>query len=81
MKLTLLEYIEDPRRRKALVAALGTSNNALWQVAARWRGKRPSPQRAIEIERLTGGVVTKSSLRPDLWPEIPRVTKRRRKAA
>jgi hypothetical protein len=29
--------------------------------------RRPSPARAKEIERLTGGKVTRSDLRPDLW--------------
>jgi hypothetical protein len=29
--------------------------------------RRPSAQMAREIERLTGGMVTRADLRPDIW--------------
>jgi hypothetical protein len=29
--------------------------------------RRPSPELAKELERLTGGQVTRAELRPDLW--------------
>jgi DNA-binding transcriptional regulator YdaS (Cro superfamily) len=41
-----------------------------------WRsGKRPVPiERCVDIERITGGVVTRQHLRPDdwhrIWPEL-----------
>jgi DNA-binding transcriptional regulator YdaS (Cro superfamily) len=65
--MTLLDYMQDKDRRAALITALGTSYKTLWQVGARWRGRRCSPERAMDIERATGGAVTRASLRPDLW--------------
>ena len=38
-------------RRTALAEACGTSPEYLWQIATRWRGKRPSPELAATIER------------------------------
>lgn len=71
--MTLAEYIADPARRADLIARLDTSYMTLWQVATGWRGRRVSPQRAMAIERATGGVVTKQSLRPDIWTDTERV--------
>lgn len=48
-----------------LAAAAGVSQNAIW--AAKKAG-RVSAQMAVRIEAATGGKVTRSQLRPDLWP-------------
>lgn len=40
-------------RRVALAEACSTSPEYLWQIATRWRGKRPSPELAACIERET----------------------------
>jgi DNA-binding transcriptional regulator YdaS (Cro superfamily) len=65
--MTLRQYLKDPTRRDALAAALGTSKTVLWHLAAGWRGKRPSAERAIAIEQATNGVVPRWITRPDLW--------------
>lgn len=49
--MDLLTYIADMSRRVALAEACGTSPEYLWQIANRWRGKRPSPELAATIER------------------------------
>ncbi|UQY89245.1 hypothetical protein LQE85_08625 [Stenotrophomonas rhizophila] len=49
--MDLLTYISDMSRRAALAEACGTSPEYLWQIARRWRGKRPSPELAATIER------------------------------
>lgn len=51
--MDLLTYIADMSRRVALAEACGTSPEYLWQIASRWRGKRPSPELAAAIERET----------------------------
>lgn len=51
--MDLLTYIADMSRRVALAEACGTSPEYLWQIASRWRGKRPSPELAATIERET----------------------------
>lgn len=68
MHTSLIDYIRDRERRNQLIDALGTSYDYLWQIATGWRGRRASPDMAIRINRHTGGIVTKESLRPDIWP-------------
>lgn len=51
--MDLLTYISEMPRRIALADACGTSPEYLWQIATRWRGKRPSPELAALIERET----------------------------
>jgi hypothetical protein len=51
--MDLLTYISDMSRRVALAEACSTSPEYLWQIATRWRGKRPSPELAACIERET----------------------------
>lgn len=58
-------YISDMRRRLELASALGCSPVYLYQIASRRR--RASTTLAQGIERESGGVVTKESLRPDVW--------------
>lgn len=66
--MDLSTYIADPSRRDALVKTTQANPQYLWQVANSWRGKRASPELAIAIERATKGAVTRSELRPDIWP-------------
>lgn len=66
--MSLAEYIADPEKRAQLAKVLKTSPLWLYQVSIAWRGKRASPDFARRIEQATDGVVTKESLRPDIWP-------------
>jgi hypothetical protein len=63
--MDLLTYIADMSRRVALAEACGTSPEYLWQIARRWRGKRPSPELAATIERET------DRLGPERVPKEP----------
>ncbi len=45
-------------------AAGGFSQNAIWQAKRR---NRISPELALGIHRATGGEVSASELRPDIW--------------
>lgn len=67
----LAKYIADPTRRKTLSEAVGASPLWLYQVSICWRGKRASKALALSIERATEGAVSKSDLRPDIWPPEP----------
>lgn len=49
--------------RKALADALGLTVMAVHQ----WESRRVPPERAVQIERLTGGKVRRIDLRPDLY--------------
>jgi hypothetical protein len=49
--MDLLTYISDMDRRVRLAEACRTSPQYLWQLATRWKGKRPSPKLAETIER------------------------------
>lgn len=51
LAMDLLTYISDTCRRAQLAQACDTSPEYLWQIATRWRGKRPSPALAARIER------------------------------
>ena len=53
LPMDLLTYISDMSRRVALAEACSTSPDYLWQIATKWRGKRPSPDLAALIERET----------------------------
>lgn len=64
--MTLHDYIADRGRRDLLVRALGTSPATLYQYTIAFR--RPSPARALAIERATGSAVPRWQLRPDVWP-------------
>lgn len=72
--MNLRTYLDDSPRGTAtkLAASLGISVSYLSQMADR---KAPiSPQRAVEIERDTGGSVSRKDLFPDdwhrIWPEL-----------
>ena len=49
-----------------LAKRIGVSKQSvnLWKLGH----TRPSPQRALDIERATEGAVTRHDLYPDLWP-------------
>lgn len=57
---------------KALADLLGVTKAAVWQ----WKqeGRKTPLEHCAEIERITGGVVTRRELRPDdwqhIWPEL-----------
>lgn len=51
--------------RKALAEAIGVHPMAVTQWGKR---QRVPAERAVEIEKASGGAVTRHDLRPDLWP-------------
>ena len=65
--MDLLTYISDMPRRIALAEACSTSPEYLWQIATRWRGKRPSPALAALIEAET------ARLGPEMVPKEPMI--------
>ena len=70
--MDLSAYIGNKAARRALSAALEVPDAYLWQMAT---NRRPvSPERCVEIERLTDGAVTRMDLRSDdwwrIWPEL-----------
>jgi hypothetical protein len=70
--MDLQTFISDAERKARLAEATKASPGYLWQIATGWRGKRASPELAQAIERESAAIgpepVSKSSLRPDLWP-------------
>ncbi len=72
--MELKQYISALGRGEAkkLAEQLGVSSSYLSQLAS---GRCPiSPQRCVEIETATDGVVSRRDLRPDdwgkIWPEL-----------
>ncbi|MDQ3159456.1 MAG: helix-turn-helix domain-containing protein [Pseudomonadota bacterium] len=63
--MNLSDFISDPSRRKALAAAVSTSPAYLWQIATNRR--QASPRLAQAIHQQTMGVISKETLRPDVW--------------
>lgn len=67
--MDLQTYILDLDRRQALADALGRSPDYLYQIGVGWRGRRPSPELAADIENATRalrrGVVRAEGMRPD----------------
>jgi len=68
--MDLSEYATDPAKRRELANVVGVNPDYLWQVATGWKGKRASRMLAIAIEHATQGIVTRHSLRPDLF-DVP----------
>lgn len=59
----------------AFAASLGISPVYLLQLAAGQGGRKPSPELCVQIERESGGAVTRRDLREDwkaIWPELER---------
>lgn len=76
--MDLLTFISDMDRRYELAERLDCSPDYLWQLAVKFqatgatRPKRPSTDLARRIEKETadmGHMVSKASLRPDVWGE------------
>ena len=65
--MDMLEYISDPIRRDDLAKKLNTSPAYLRQIATRFRGRTCSPRFAIRIEKATDGLVSRESLRDDVF--------------
>jgi len=70
----LKDYIQSGQRGTStdLCKLMGISLPHLWQLA---NGKSSiSPARAVQIEKLTAGVVSRQDLRPNdwqsIWPEL-----------
>lgn len=63
----LLRYIWT-HGRNTTAARLGVAPQYLSQIAHGWR--RASPALARVIEDGTGGEVTRTQLRPDIWPGL-----------
>lgn len=61
-------FAQDRSRRRELARALGMSAGYLTQIATGWNGRKPSPELAMRIEAATAGAVSRSDLRPDIWP-------------
>ena len=69
--MDILTYRKEKGLSQAAFAALLTENGspATQGLVSRWEGGDTIPaERAVEIERATGGEVSRSELRPDLWP-------------
>lgn len=69
--MDLHEYLKThgPSARNKLAAALGTHVQQITNFAYGYR--RPNIPSAIQINRLTGGVVTLEELRPDIdWSQM-----------
>jgi|GEM_PF-1708655 len=69
--MTLKEFISNRSRSAELREACGKSRVYLWQLANNWRGRRPSPKLALRLEAASGGVVSRHTLRPDIFGESP----------
>lgn len=71
--MRLSEYLQQERGRAAALArAIGVAPTYLYQLEVGLRAV--SPARAVQIERVTCGAVTRRDLRPhdwrDIWPEL-----------
>lgn len=70
--MNLLQYVKTQATQRELATKLAITPVLINQWA---NGKRPiPPERCVEIERATGGHVTRRDLRPDdwqrIWPEL-----------
>jgi len=51
-----------------LAASLGVTYQAVRKWEANWEHNGVPPKRALELEEVSDGRVTRHDLRPDLWP-------------
>lgn len=65
--MDLHTFLMTTGKRRELAARVDVSPNYLWQLAVRYRGRKPSPALAKRIHDETLGVVSLHSLRPDVW--------------
>jgi DNA-binding transcriptional regulator YdaS (Cro superfamily) len=56
------------QRRGMNLASLADLLGVTRGTVTRWGQGRLPPERAIEIEKATDGSISRSDLRPDLWP-------------
>lgn len=70
LAMDLHTYIDDMGRRRDLAAATKTSPDYLWQIATGRRRASTGLAQAIERYTTASGpeTISKSSLRPDVWP-------------
>ena len=74
--VSLREYLDGLPRGgvKAFAEASGIGAVYLSQLAAKLDGRVPSPELCVQIERASGGAVSRRDLRPDdwgdIWPEL-----------
>lgn len=69
--MKLADYLSESKTtQQEFAQALGVTQG----LVGFWvRGKPPPPQRAVQIERITGGKVGRRDLRDDwrdIWPEL-----------
>lgn len=68
---TFPELLRAAGMNQAGLAKLSGVNKA---TVSRWARGRVSAERAIKIEEASGGKISRSDLRPDLWPPAPAET-------
>lgn len=68
--MTLQDYFKDKKRgaKNAMAKDLGISST--WMSLIISGRKVCSAELAVEIERITGGLVTRRELRPDIFGEV-----------
>lgn len=65
--MKLKAYLKSERLTlKQFAEKIGKTPGAVWQWATDYQ--TPTAENALEIEKATGGKVTRHELRPDLWP-------------
>jgi hypothetical protein len=67
--MTLKDYLRQCTSEQRQTLWRGDPNRRKYIYAVSNGDRRPGPETAMEIERLTGGKVTRAELRPDLWGE------------
>lgn len=74
--MKLRDYLSTPGAKTAeqLRLEIGAgSASQIHQWASQWKGRRPSPAYAMQLEIATGGHVSRQELRDDwerIWPEL-----------
>lgn len=72
--MDLDQYLSRPDAESmaALARALGCNADQVRQWRDATDGRRPSPARCVQLERVSGGLMTCEHLRPDLdWLRVP----------
>ena len=69
-----MQLMQDPGlkillyRRGMSLAQLASLLDVNPGTVTRWAQRKPPPARALEIEKATRGEISRSDLRPDIWP-------------
>ena len=75
--MELKTYLDNPANMtaSALAREIGVAVAQVLQWKHGYNNRRPSARHCVSIERATGGIVTRSDLRPDdywtIWPDLP----------